>query len=193
MSKFLILSLPRSRSAWMSHWLRYAGKVVGHDVAVECASIGDFRAKLALMDGSCETGAVLGWRLIREQMPEAKLVIVLRPVGEVVASLAKFGVEALPGELEQRYLMLTMVANLPGTLVLSYSQLSDPLMCQVLWEHCLELPFDWQWWSQYQALHIEVNMRTRLQRLASNAPRLEALKAEVAAAGAGIGGGPCLN
>lgn len=177
----------------MSHWLRYAGKVVAHDLAVECASIADFRAKMELVDGSCETGAVLGWRLIREQMPSCRLVVVLRPVGEVAASLAKFGLEPPMEELQQRSMMLGIVASLPGTMVLSYEQLSDPLVCQALWEHCLELPFDWQWWARYQALRIEVDMGARVARLVANAPRLAALKAEVALAGSSIGGGPCYH
>lgn len=193
MSKFLILSLPRSRSAWMSHWLRYGGKIVGHDLAVECASIADFKAKMELLDGSCETGAVLGWRLIREQMPDCKLVVVLRPVGEVMASLGKFGLAVPEQELQERSMMLGIVASLPDTMVLTYSQLADPLVCQALWEHVLELPFDWQWWSKYQSLHIEVNMGARVARLAANHDRLEALKAEVRAAGPKIGGGPCFH
>lgn len=193
MSKFLILSLPRSRSAWIAYWLRYAGKVVGHDVAVECASIADFRAKLSLMDGSCETGAVLGWRLIREQMPDCKLVVVMRSVEEVTSSLAKFGLVVPAEELQARAVMLGMVASLPGTMVLAYSQLSDPLVCQALWEHVLELPFDWQWWQRCESTHVEVDMRARLQRLMLNAPHLAALKAEVSAAGAKLGGGPCYH
>ena len=100
---FIVVSLPRSRSAWMAHFLAFGGRyAVGHDTLVECNSIAQFISGFRLMAGTCETGAVLGWRIIRQVMPEVKLVTVRRPVHEVAASFARFGIPVDEKELEAR-------------------------------------------------------------------------------------------
>lgn len=194
MSKFLVLSLPRSRSLWMAHFLRYAGRVVPHDLATECASIEEFKSKLSLCDGSCETGAVLGWRLLRRELPELKLVVVRRPWPEVIVSLFGQGVQlASYDELIARAAQLDLLAQQDGVLVLEYRELWDPEACRVLFEHCLELPFDWQWWSYWAGQNVQIDMSWRLQRLAQNHERLEAFKAEVAERSRELEGSRCLH
>ena len=71
--KFLILSLPRSRSKWLSCFLSPPGRDCGHDLIVGCGSLADFSKALALRVGSCETGAMVGWKLVRQVMPEVRL------------------------------------------------------------------------------------------------------------------------
>lgn len=191
---FIILSLPRSRSAWLAHFLRYSGRAVHHDLATECSSVGDFKAKLRLLDGTVETGAVLGWRLIREELPEAKLVVVRRDFREVGLSLAKFGLQPPWHELIQRAMMLDAVSEVPGVLTIEYSALDDPLVCKALFEFCLDLPFDWAWWQQFHTTNIQVNMPRRLAHLAANYANLEAFKLEVSTKSQLLPGGPlCLN
>lgn len=176
---FIILSLPRSRSAWLAHFLRYAGTVVTHDLATECSSISEFKAKLRLVDGTTETGAVLGWRLIRAELPEAKLVVIRRDFREVGASLSRW-VDPPWEDLVQRAVMLDAVSDLPGVLSIEYPALEDPMVCKMLFEHCLDLPFDWGWWGQLQSTNIQVDMGARLRHLATNHQKLEAFKQEVA-------------
>lgn len=191
---FIVLSLPRSRSFWLASFFRYAEKVVTHDLAVECASVLEFQQKLRLVDGTCETGAVLGWRLLRAEMPEARIVVVHRPWQAVAASLAAFGLAPPVEDLKARAVMLALVSAEPGVLSVNFDQLNDPMICQMLFEHCLELPFDWQWWGRLAPLNLQVDMPSRLARLHANYPRLEAFKAEVAARSAVLlQGAQCLN
>lgn len=193
-SPFIVLSLPRSRSAWMKHWLSYGGEQVGHDIATECESVADFKDRLARLSGTCETGAVLGWRLIREELPTARLVVVKRDPLEVWKSLSRFGIDADLDDLVRKWVLLDVVSALPGTLTLSYESLADPLVCKTLFEHCLDLPFDWGWWEQFSSTRIEVDMGLRLQRLVLNRGRMDRFKAEVAARTAKLGEShSCLN
>ena len=192
--QFIVLSLPRSRSAWMAHFLRYGGTRVGHDLIPQCSSIAEFRARLAPLAGTCETGAVLGWKLIKSELPSAKLVVVKRDPLEVAGSLAKFGIEPDLDELVRRWVMLDIVSDLPGTLTIPYHALRTPEACKALFEFCLDFPFDWDWWSNLHTLRIEIDMAKRLELLAQNSPALEAFKAEVAARSAGLSKGlSCLN
>jgi hypothetical protein len=177
--KFLVLSLPRSRSAWCKHFLSYAGTEVGHDVGTRCESVREFKDKFALLDGACETGAILGWRIILEEMPGLKMVVVRRDPLEVHRSLLHFGVEIPLEDLVLKWILLNKVAELPGVLALEYHSLVDPLVCKELFEFCLDLPFDWQWWEQYHQTKIELDMASRLQELISNRPRIERFKKEI--------------
>src|SRR5258708_1648369 len=121
---FIIFSLPRSRSAWLTHFLSYPPKKVGHDVIVYCDTVADFvRMFSDGMDGTCETAAVLGHRLIQHLMPGVKFATVRRPLSQVRVSLAAFGLAAPMGELEARDALLDQVEALPGTMALQYDEL----------------------------------------------------------------------
>lgn len=181
MSPFVILALPRSRTAWMAHFLSYPGlPACGHDIGIECNTVGDFLDCFNLgMPGTVETGAMIGWRALVQELPGVKLVTVRRPLPEVQASLARFGVVAVPGELEARDQMLDQVEAVPGTRRLAYSDLRSPFICQWLFEHCLERAFDLTWWTQLAQINIQVNMADRLEQLRKRAGPLAKLKREL--------------
>lgn len=177
---FIILALPRSRTAWLAHFLSYGGKKVGHDIAIECKSVADFqRAFDEGMDGTVETGAVLGWRLMRHLMPGVKLVTVRRDPRDVIKSLAKFGLPVDNREICHRDAMLDLVAETPGSLNVLYDSLVDPQVCKVLFEFCLDLPFDWEHWTKFNTLNIQVDMQQRINQLYRNHAQLEKLKSEI--------------
>ena len=58
---FLVFGLPRSRTAWLSHFLAPSPGAVGHDTGIDCKSISDFIGQFYGRDrlaGTCETGAI---------------------------------------------------------------------------------------------------------------------------------------
>lgn len=182
---FIVLSLPRSRSAWMAHYLRYGGARVGHDTLVECDSLEGFAAQFqgdAALAGSCETGAMLGWRLLQCKLPGVRMVVVQRDPGDVAASLAAKGLLIDTRELEARAAMLESASKLDGVLNLTYEQLWYPDACAALFEFCLLQSFDYGWWENLQSTNIQVDMGLRIDRLRSRAPILESLKLEAATA-----------
>lgn len=157
--------------------------------------MGEFTGALALMDGTCETGAILGWRLMREELPGVRFVVVQRDPREVLRSLAQHGWDPhlIAEEISQRALMLQHVARLPGALSFQYPQLSDPLVARAIFEFCLEAPFDLGWWERLEATNIQVDMGSRIQRLAENAPRIAAFRHEVMMRSAKLEAPPCMN
>jgi len=193
---FLVLALPRSRTAWLSHFLTYGPKVCEHDYIINCTSIEEFllafRQGLA---GSVETGAMLGWKIIRQRMPTAKIVLIRRDYQEAARSLAKACEAAgvvLPvpyDELATRDSLLDAISQMPGVHQLRYEQLSDEASCRWLFEHCLELPFDQEHWQRLASTNIQIDMRSRIELLVHRQPQLAALRAEVIAASANVSGG----
>jgi hypothetical protein len=166
----------------MAHFLRYGGKRVGHDILLQCNSISDFVMGLREhMDGTCETAAMLGWELLREQIPGVKIVTIHRPLEEVIESLeaAEFPVERK--ELARRAEMLEAAGEAEGTLRVNYADLSDPFVCKGIFEFCLDLPFDWDWWSKFSQVNIQIDASQRLAHLLAQSAAMAGFKAEVRA------------
>ena len=123
-STFWITGLPRSRTAWFSQAMRGPYSTCFHELTADCRSFEDFRqawfSSDALYSGNADSACGLQiTRILDEIRP--RTLIVERPIGEVLASLADIGIawEGLRSRLEQ----------LEETL-----SLSDPLIKRVRFE-----------------------------------------------------------
>lgn len=89
---FFILSLPRSRSAWLATWLSYNGRPCWHDML---GNVTDAYGLKMLVDkgaaGFAETAGSYFPRSLLKQFPRAKFLVVERDAGEVAASLVRLG------------------------------------------------------------------------------------------------------
>lgn len=179
---FLILSLPRSRSAWLAHYLNYdPSKRVGHDISIECDHVADFTQSFTNgLWGSVETGAVEAWRLIRVLLPQVKLIAVKRPLLDVCRSLERRGVVPRLDELAARNVMLDELARQEGVHCLGFDDLQDVNVCGWLFEHCLELEFDPEWYAKCSMINVQIDMQARLAQLERRQSALAGLRAEIA-------------
>lgn len=179
--RFFVLSLPRSRSKWLSEFLSFGGRRCGHDLIVECGGSEEFAEALEGFEGSVETGAMLGWRGLRDRWPQAKILTVHRPIGEVYWSFRKLGLEISLEQLALREQMLLACAKSRGVMSVTFDQLNNFDACAGVFGHCLELGLEYDYWAEMNAKNIQIDMGERLARLAMNAPRLEAFKTEMLA------------
>jgi len=177
MTPFVIFSLPRSRSTWLSLFLSYGGLLIGHDVGVDSESIPDFIDRMK--PGTCETGAAFAWPVIREYLPMSKFVTVRRDRDEVCDSLARFGLSGFQDEMRVRDCHLDDIERLPGTKRFFYEDLARMEVCADLFTHCLEKPFDVSWWQRMDALNIQVDMSKQMRKLIHNRGQIESLKDDV--------------
>ena len=179
---FLVFGLPRSRTAWLSHFLAPRPGAVGHDTGIDCKSISDFIGQFYganRLAGSCETGAMMAWRVIKHKMPEAKLVVINRSTMDVAFSLGRCGL--FPGllELEQRKTYLEAISRLDGVKTYSFQQLARKDVCEQLYEFCNDEPAPTGWWEYYADFNIQVDMEKRMAKLEANAEAIAGLKASV--------------
>lgn len=193
MAKFMILSLPRSRSFWLSHFLSYQDREIGHDLLVESTSIAHFVSQLKYVDGACETAAMVGWKLLVERMGGLRYVVIKRPLVEVVESLRRKGIACAPGFLEQREAMLDAFSQVRGVRTYSYSDLEHEWACKEIFEFCLQLDWDYTWWKQLDEINVQIDFLARLDRINSNAKALDALNSEVLFETSKLGGSSCLH
>jgi hypothetical protein len=177
MPPFIVFSLPRSRSAWMSMFLSYRERVIGHDIGPDCGYPNEFFLRLG--QGTCETGAAFAWKFIRRVKPCVRFVVVRRDPFEVADSLARYGLTGFLSEMQSRDDDLMQISEEPGTLTVEYHDLVNPEPCADIFAHCLgEVMPDW-WWQRYDGLNIQVDMAKQIEKLVRNADRISKLKADV--------------
>ena len=181
MAKFIILALPRCRTKWTSEFLSFEGRyAVGHDLAVDCSSVQDFEDALDSVDGTVETGAVLGWRLLRTHYPALRIATISRPLWQIERSLMAQGVWwADRDQLALRAEMLQALALQPGVQNFTFDGLNSESECARLWEYCLGRDFDFEWWADMRGKNLQIDMAARVARLSANAPGLASLTAEI--------------
>lgn len=169
---FVVFSLPRSRSAWLSAFME-----CGHDIGVQCATPEDFVAQIGA--GTCETGAAFAYPLIRQLIPDCRFAVVRRPVAEVVGSFERLGITGLGPEMERRDRDLDAICAQRDVLTVDYADLKRQDTCAALYAHCRNAAMDLERWARLDGLNIQVDIVRQLTRLETNRSRIAGLKAEV--------------
>lgn len=182
MTPFVVFSLPRSRSAWLSTLMSAPDRIIGHDIAATSETMDDFMARLGA--GSCETGMAFAWRAIRRRSPDVRFAVVRRDPAEVIESLDWFGLTGLDAEIRRRDAQLDEIAAQPGTLSFLYRELSQQDACGRLYEHCLAKPMPTAWWQALDPLNIQVDMHRQVALLNARANETAAFCADAERAAA---------
>src|SRR5215472_4031641 len=126
---FIIYCLPRSRSAWLVHFLNYPFtyplQPVAHDVAPLCKSVEGFikAYKEEGMYGSVEIGGMIGWQVIRQELPDLKTIVMRRPLQDVYNSIAALGYTANLTSLAEYDAILDLIAKQKGVHSINSSDL----------------------------------------------------------------------
>jgi len=182
---FIIYALPRSRTAWLSKFLTYGDWKCAHDLTCRMHSLDEIAAWLhnghvGPLTGTAETGLVSAWKAVHLRTNAKRVVIRRSPIG-VKESLRKIGVDWMDAEIDERAMKLDECAAYPGTRIYNYSNLNEEWACKEIFEWCLNLPFDKQWWLSLKNANIQVDSQKRIQELKDNAAGIQRLVAEMAA------------
>lgn len=175
MGKFIIFALPRSRTAWLSFFLSYQGKRVGHDIALGCKTREDFIDRFEKLDGTVETGAVEGWEEIKK-LAGVRFFVIKRPLNEVADSLTKLSILFDLEQLKRREKLLQEVSDYDGTVTFAYKDLDFTLIMKYLFTNCLNLPFDYKWYNSLKKQNIQVDISERLKLIGDNRENTAILK-----------------
>ncbi len=156
---FLILALPRSRTAWLARFLTYGDWHCGHEELRHMRSLDDIKAWFSMPNtGSAETAAAPFWRLIPE---ETKLVLIRRPVAESVEAMlalpVAFDRPRLEAALEYHDRKLDQIAARRHCLQVAYEDMTEA-NCAAIFEHCLQLPHDPAHYAGLAPVNVQCNM-----------------------------------
>jgi hypothetical protein len=165
---FLILGLPRSRTAWLSRFLGYAPWSCGHEEARYLRAPADVRAWLRQpYTGSAETALARWWPLIHRFAPDARIVVVRRPIAEVVDSLDRLGLgfdrSRLRAFVERDARALDRAERHLAPLSVTFANLESEAVCAQVFNHCLGLSHDHAWWMRWAPVRVECDMRAILR------------------------------
>lgn len=172
---FLILALPRSRTYWLSKLLTYGDYECGHEEVRHLRSIDDAKIWMAQeFRGSAETALAPFWRLIARANPDLRVVVIRRPVEEVVKSMMALDLRGifaldrdklrkhmtyLDGKLEQ------LSKRMPNVLSVDFHDLKEGETVKDIFEHCLPYPFDLAWWHKLRPQNLQCNMRHLMREM----------------------------
>lgn len=91
-SPFLILGLPRSRTAWLSLLFTVGDCYCFHDLTADVLSIPHFAQRLTMQPGrivgDSDSGALLILEELLEELPDARICYVRRPMCDALVSFA---------------------------------------------------------------------------------------------------------
>lgn len=189
MNKFIIFSLPRSRSFWLSRFLAFGEFQVGHDLAIRCGSVEDFLAQFAQVDGTIETGAVLGWRIIRKFLPQTRIIVLRRPLVEVGRSLVNRGLQFDHSDLLFKAVELERLAQQPFVETIEYQELADEFAMAKLFESLLRRPSSPAWFRSISEVNLQIDLSERLWYLQNNQARISQFKQDIIEQSAGLAEG----
>jgi hypothetical protein len=177
---FVVFSLPRSRSRWLTQFLGGRGWNVHCDLPVDMASLTDVLGVLAQpCTGTVETGIARAAYLLREAFPKARFAVVRRPIADVEASAARLGWAFPPGHLEREDAALDAIEIMPGTLSVSFQELETLGGCRAIYEHCREEALDLGWWSEMDGRNVQVSPDEWIAKLVDRQDRINALFREI--------------
>ena len=140
---FLILGLPRSRTAWLANLFTRGDSLCHHELSnrgLDAKGMAEVMSAGAKYVGNSDCGAALKAKELLELMPSLRVVIVERDQDSVLESFAKVSgktVEELPlDEFVDR--TLEALEELKGlALVVNFKDLDKSEVVEKIWHHCL--------------------------------------------------------
>jgi hypothetical protein len=166
---FVIFSMPRSRSFWLSRFLAYGGWECGHDEARHMRQPEDIASWFAQgRVGAVETAGATHWRYLRDRHPEARILTLRRPIDEILDSLARavgngFDRLLMRRHLEKAERKLDQIEARTGCTSLTFADLATKAGCQRVFEECLPFKHDYAWWSAINAMNLQDNLSAVLR------------------------------
>jgi hypothetical protein len=182
MTPFVVFSLPRSRSAWLSQFLTYGDWTCGHEELRRMRSLDDVKAWFSQPNiGTVETSAAPWWRLLDTYAPGARVVVVRRPPSEVVESLlniwgVQFDRAVIEKVIAKHDRKLDQIERrLPNVLSVAFSSLAVEGVCATVFEYCLGYPHDHDHWERLSPVNIQINFPALVKYCQAHAPAMEKL------------------
>lgn len=185
MTPTVVFMLPRSRGFWFSHALSYGDYHFSHEQCRHLRNLDDVRVWLSQdFTGAVETMAAPWWRLIPWYRPDARILVVRRPVGEVVDSLMQIDMRGacafdrglLTKQMQRLDRKLDQIeCRMPNALSVRYQDI-DTMRAQIF-EHCLPYQFDPAWWDTLAPINLQASMPALMRYMIANGAALNKLAA----------------
>lgn len=151
----------------------------GHEELRHTRSLDDVTAWFSQPNiGTAETAAAPWWRLLDRFAPGARILIVRRPVNEVVDSLMN-----IPGLSFDRAVLERTISKLDrkldqiearcaNVLSVNFDDLNDETVCAAAFEHCLPHAHDHKHWARLAPMNVQIDMPALMRYAQAYQPAL---------------------
>ena len=180
---FIVFSLPRSRSYWLSKFLSRGEYQCAHDQMRFMRGMDDVRSWLAQdFTGAAEPSAALWWRTVRLIRPDIRVLVVRRPVQEVVESLMQLDMRGICNFDQAR--LTRMLQRLDRALdriedrwlhsrSVRYEDLATEAACARVFEHCLPYKHEPKWWAAMSPINLQCDMRATMRYMLGHRSQID--------------------
>lgn len=160
-NRFLILALPRSRTAWLANFLTQGPIACCHEPFAECRTPDMLRsiidAQGAEFNGASDTFGAFWFEQLKEILDDPKVVVIRRPMDQVLKSLEKLGHPADGLEIFSEGLD---AAERDGALSIPFYDLDSRIACQAIQAHVApHTPFNVQRFEMLRRLNIQISQQ----------------------------------
>jgi hypothetical protein len=122
---FIVLSLPRSRTAWLSLYLTLAGLPCEHELIAKSDSFESAINKIKAEGiGCCDTAQVFKLKELKDEL-NPKILVIKRNVKDVIDSLSKIGITGIDEFLIKQSELLDQASMDEGTLTVRYEDIDS--------------------------------------------------------------------
>jgi hypothetical protein len=164
---YMVFSAGRSRTMWLSAFLTYGICVCHFEATAKVSSLQEVLTMLSIPGmGAAETLAAPAWPLLLTAEPNLRVVVVRRPIEEILASLVAATKGEMQLDLEKlRHLLqyvrrsLDKLSLQPQTLTVDFHELEREDCCRAVFEHCLPYKHDSGWWKFLSAKNINPDVK----------------------------------
>ena len=174
---FIVYSLSRSRSFWLSKFLTYGAHYCAHNLRLRAPSLDWLKGFLSVPNiGATDPGMIELWPMLSCEFPNHRQVVVHRPRAEIKASFDKLGFPY--GEPEHREVLLQAIGSIPGVLNVTFEGLQEEEVCKSVFEFCLGVPFDRQHWLDLKDQNLQTDFQQNVAQIKKNAMQIARVNAE---------------
>lgn len=171
---FIIYSLPRSRTAWLSKFLS-----CGHDLAIYSDNFESLVNNIKANNGTVETGAMEGFEALSKALPNYKKIVIRRSTEEVIKSLNKLNFGYFENEIVEKAALLDKISVQPNVITVKYEDLNSPNCCQWLFEYLRGESINKYLLNQFIQTNIQIDFNKRIQDLIQRSDYNQNLRNEV--------------
>lgn len=166
-----MLSLPRSRSAWMAEYFKPYTSASWHCPLQQCSSIGELGMKIdAQPQGRvfiADVAALFFFQDIIERFPGAQFIVVHRPAREVEMSMAKLGVKP-PLNITKAETQLLDIGHAlkthPYAMAGSYFELNSPGLMAAISKFVTGIDIPYTYYCRMKSRNIQVSVADQIKR-----------------------------
>jgi hypothetical protein len=163
---FLIVGLPRSRTAWLSAFLTDGDVFCHHELSSYCKSPGEFVERLLspkyAVNGDSDPGIPIAYPALVTALPPHRIVFIERPEQSAKAALKSMMAKEAGLDLnDSRWFLINdayqrMRASCPDSMSFRFEDLDREENMEILSEYLTERPFNRERFHLFNRLRVTV-------------------------------------